>query len=69
MQVSVIMNMKKVNNNSMVLCGGKACCPILTLDENSVTIKDDYGKQVKMTKEQALLISLAIEELENYGRK
>ncbi|MAH45587.1 hypothetical protein CMI37_07145 [Candidatus Pacearchaeota archaeon] len=61
--------MKKINNNSIVLCKGKACCPILTLNENSVTIKDDYGSEVNMTKEQALLVGIAIKELENHGRK
>ena len=61
--------MKKINDNEIVLCGGKGCCPVLTLSKNSVTIKDDYGSEVKMTKEQALLVSLAIKELENHGRK
>ena len=61
--------MKKINNNSITLCKGKSCCPILTLNENSVTIKDDYGSEIKMTKEQALLIGTAIKELVNHGRK
>ena len=61
--------MEKVNNNSIVLCKAKSCCPILTLNEDSVIIKDDYGNTIKMTKEQALLVSSAIKELENHGRK
>jgi hypothetical protein len=61
--------MKKVNDNSIILCKGKSCCPVLTLNEDLVMIKDDYGSEVKMTKEQALLVSTAIKELENHGRK
>ena len=57
--------MKK--NNSIVLCGGKACCPVLTLDEGVVYIKDDYGNQIKIDKKQALLIHGAIKKLD--GRK
>ena len=62
MQASVIKVMKK--SNSIVLCGGKSCCPILTLNDNVVNIKDDYGNEIKIDKKQALLISDAIKKLE-----
>jgi hypothetical protein len=56
--------MKKINENSIVLCGGKACCPVLTVENNTVYIEDDYGNEVKMNKKQAMLIVDAIKELE-----
>ena len=55
----------KENNNSIVLCGGKACCPILTLEGDFVYIEDDYGNEIKIDKNQALLIDGAIKKLEN----
>tara|TARA_Y100000310_G_C20670995_1_gene810285 strand:+ start:2104 stop:2277 length:174 start_codon:yes stop_codon:yes gene_type:complete len=56
--------MKKINENSIVLCGGKACCPVLTVENNTVYIEDDHGNEVQMDKKQALLIVRAIKELE-----
>ena len=55
----------KENNNSIVLCGGKACCPVLTLNGDFIYIKDDYGNEIKIDKNQALLIDGAIKKLEN----
>ena len=59
--------MKK--NNSVVLCGGKACCPILTLNDDRVNIKDDYGNEIEIDKKQALLINSAIRKIENNGKR
>jgi hypothetical protein len=57
--------MKKIDKNTIVLCGGKrGCCPVLTVENNTVFIEDDYGNEVQMDKKQALLISEAIKELE-----
>ena len=56
--------MKKINENSIVLCGGKACCPILTIENNTIYIEDDYGNEIQINKNQALLIRDAIKELE-----
>ena len=53
------------NNDSIVLCGGKACCPVLTLNGDFIYIKDDYGNEIKIDKNQALLIDGAIKKLEN----
>ncbi len=53
------------NKNTIVLCGGKKCCPELTLTEDGkIKIKDDYGNVVMMDKKQAKLIDNAIKELE-----
>ena len=57
--------MKKINENSIVLCGGKrGCCPVLTVENNTVYIEEYYGNEVQIDKKQALLIGKAIKELE-----
>jgi hypothetical protein len=44
----------------IVLCGNPkgGCCPVVDIsdNENKVTITDDYGGQVRMTKEQYKLL-------------
>tara|TARA_B100000700_G_C14951102_1_gene811687 strand:+ start:634 stop:807 length:174 start_codon:yes stop_codon:yes gene_type:complete len=53
------------NKNTIVLCGGKKCCPELSVtDDGKVKIKDDYGNTVTMDKAQAKLIDKAIKDLE-----
>ena len=57
--------MKKINENSIVLCGGKrGCCPILTIDNDKVYIEDDYGNEIQIDRKQAMSINDAIKELE-----
>jgi len=57
-----------INNfmKSVLLCGGKACCPTLTLieDKKIVQITDDTGNIVKMDISQARLIDQALKDLE-----
>lgn len=56
----------RMNGNAVVLCGGKACCPELNINESGdVEIKDDYGNKVRMSKDQAKLINKAINKLED----
>ena len=58
------MNMR-MNGRAVVLCGGKACCPeLLMTDDGKVEIKDDDGNKVRMDKDQAKLITKAIEKLD-----
>lgn len=53
------------NKNTIVLCGGKKCCPELSVtDDGKVKIKDDDGNIVTMDKKQAKLIDQAIKDLE-----
>ena len=52
-----------LNDNTVVLCGGRRCCPELTLNGDDVTIKDDDGNIVNMKIDQAKLISSAIAEI------
>ncbi len=50
---------------SILLCGGKACCPTLMLhdDEKTIQITDDNGNIVKMDISQAKLIDKALRDL------
>ena len=49
----------------VVLCGGKKCCPELTIDEQGkVKITDDYGNTVTMEKSQARMITGAVNKLD-----
>ena len=43
--------MKKV-----VLCSGSKCCPEAFIDGNTITIKDDDGGTVNLTKEQVKIL-------------
>jgi hypothetical protein len=54
-----------MNGNAVILCGGKACCPELSITESGkVKIKDDDGNTVTMDKSQAALIDQAIKKIE-----
>ena len=56
--------MLKKLNDGVLLCCGKAKCPVVRLQENEqLTISDDYGNTVKLDVEQAKLINKAIEQL------
>ena len=49
------MTQEKVLNITRVkLCGVQGCCPTVEINHNSneVTIADDFGGSVKLTKEQ-----------------
>tara|TARA_R100000008_G_C3587463_1_gene173650 strand:+ start:4293 stop:4466 length:174 start_codon:yes stop_codon:yes gene_type:complete len=50
---------------SILLCGGKACCPTLSLleDKKTVHITDDDNNTVKMDVSQAKLITKALKDL------
>jgi hypothetical protein len=43
--------MKKV-----VLCSGSKCCPEALIDGNKITIKDDEGNTVILTREQVEIL-------------
>ena len=50
--------------HSVVLCGGKKCCPVMTMtDTGDVSIKDDHGNTVVMKVSQAKEIDRALKEL------
>ena len=44
-------------------CGRDKSCPQVAIEEDKVTIVDDYGNKVIMEKEQADLIDEALKEL------
>ena len=54
---------------SILLCGGKACCPTLSLwkDKKTVQITDDDGNTVKMDISQAKLIDKALRDILKEG--
>ena len=56
---------------SVKLCGGKACCPELSLHDNkkTVTITDDFNNTVKMDVTQAKLITEALNKLLEEDKK
>jgi len=55
---------------SILLCGGKACCPQLSLhkDKKTVQITDDSGNVVTMDISQAKLIDEALNDLLKEGK-
>jgi hypothetical protein len=57
----------KVQNRSVLLCCGKEKCPSVTKKKDFFEIKDDFGGEVKLNKEQVLILSKAISELEKMG--
>jgi len=55
---------------SILLCGGKACCPQLSLhkDKKTVQITDDAGNTIQMDTCQAKLIDKALKDLLKEGK-
>ena len=55
---------------SILLCGGKACCPLLILhkDKKTVQITDDDNNTIKMDISQAKLIDKALKDLLKEGK-
>ena len=61
--------MLRRKGKGIVLCGRKKCCPILSiLKDGRIEIVDDDGNSVKMEKDQALLITEAVKELDRQKR-
>lgn len=51
--------------NKIFMCCGKANCPNVEMStDGNISISDDYGNKVVMKKEEASLISEAINDLE-----
>ena len=55
---------------SILLCGGKACCPMLIIhkDKKTVQITDDDGNTIEMDISQAKLIDDALNDLLKEGK-
>jgi len=59
------MDLKKIGDAVMLCCGRKRC-PILTKSKDgSYDLTDDFGGKVKLSREQLLLISDAIIQLDD----
>jgi len=55
----------KILDGKIMLCGGKKCCPQLSITkEGQVQIIDDGGHTVLMDKSQARLINEALDQFE-----
>ncbi len=52
-----------MSTKSVKLCCNSKYCPVLSIEGNNVKIVDDYGKSIKMTVDQAKMISGALKEL------
>jgi len=56
----------KKKTNSVVLCCNSVKCPeVYYKDKDKIQIRDDFGFVVTMTKDQARMISDAIDVLDN----
>lgn len=52
-------------NQQVMLCRGKACCPVIKkISKEKVLITDDDGNKVVLTSEQALMIPEALDALD-----
>ena len=59
------MKQLKIENDSVLLCCGKERCPsVRKSEENLFEIKDDFGGDVKLNKDQIALLSEAVIKLE-----
>lgn len=58
-------NLQRLENGAIVMCCGGKGCPTLRLDEEAqVHITDDHGNAVKMSHDEAKLISKALQQAE-----
>jgi len=57
--------MKILKDNSFLLCCRGKKCPIVNIENDTVTISDDYEQKVKMTMEQFLEIKKVFNVIEN----
>ncbi len=48
------------------LCGRNgSCCPVISEEENTFTISDDYGGRIKLTKKEFLMLKEAVENYQS----
>lgn len=58
------MSLLKITDQGVLLCCGKAKCPVVSLDgDKHVKITDDDGNTVKIEIEQAELLGDALDQL------
>ena len=48
---------------SIKLCCGKKGCPEVKSEKDHIKISDDYGNEIKITNEEALLLGSAVDKL------
>jgi hypothetical protein len=58
--------MKRLSENSILLCGRGKCCPVITkIDEDNYEVKDDDGTVIRVKKHELEMIADAITELDD----
>jgi hypothetical protein len=55
--------LRREDDKIVLCCGGKACPKLSTDTEDNITIEDDNGDTVTITREQAALIPQALKEI------
>lgn len=61
--------MKRLSQNSMLLCGRGKCCPVITrIDDENYEVKDDDGNIIRVKKSELDMIADAMQELDDDNR-
>jgi hypothetical protein len=55
-------NLQRLTDGSIVMCCGGKGCPTLKIDNDQVSIKDDYGNKITITEGEAELIQQALDQ-------
>jgi hypothetical protein len=46
------MKISKETKKIILNCGTRGCCPIMEINGENISIKDDYGNRIKVSKKQ-----------------
>ena len=58
----------KVNDSVILCCGGKRCPQVYNKNANTIQIRDDDGFIITITKDQARMISDAVDIIEKESK-
>ena len=63
------MSMIRKGKDEYVLCNGTTCaCPEVIIDDQEVTIVDDYDDTIRMTLDQFVVIAQVVDTLKAEGK-
>jgi hypothetical protein len=60
-------NLQRLANGAIVMCCGGKGCPTLRLNEETVEITDDHGSMISISKDEAELIKVALDQAKTTG--
>ena len=61
--------MKRLSNDSILLCGKGKCCPVITrIDEDTYEVKDDDGNIIRVKKSELDMVADAVKTLDEDNR-